>query len=95
MALDRGRQWQVHGWKQYALGIVTMISFFSFFLFLGSLNKSERNLKMEQSELLLLLEKQGAIIDEKIKSEKVVAGLLKDITESLDRIAGAIEEHQP
>ena len=50
---------------------------------------------MEQSELLLLLERQGAIIDEKIQSEKVVAGLLKDITESLDRIAGAIEEHQP
>jgi len=50
---------------------------------------------MEQSELLLLLERQGAIIDEKIQSEKVVAGLLKDITESLDRIAWAIEEQQP
>ena len=50
---------------------------------------------MEQSELLLLLERQGAIIDEKIQSEKVVAGLLKDIAESLDRIAWAIEEHQP
>jgi len=50
---------------------------------------------MEQSELLLLLERQGAIIDEKIQSEKVVARLLKDITESLDRIAGAIEENKP
>ena len=50
---------------------------------------------MEQSELLQVIERQGAIIDEKIQSEKVIAGLLKDITGSLDRIAGAIEEHQP
>ena len=49
---------------------------------------------MSDSELMVLLEKQNQYIEEKLQSDKLLEGLLKDISESLDRIAGAIEEQK-
>ena len=49
---------------------------------------------MSENEFMILLEKQNKYIEEKLENDKLLEGLLKDISESLDRIAGAIEEQK-
>lgn len=47
---------------------------------------------MSENELLILLEKQNKYIEEKLESDKVLEGLLRDINCGIDRIADALND---